>query len=84
MLKIWENMSRSKWDVYCYLPFILKGDWSWIYTEKCFRKKCLNYAISHDFEIFKGMIHNIETLLKLSENVQFVEVYQDMINETAI
>ena len=37
-------------------------DWSWIYTDICFRKKRLKYAISFDFEIFKGMSHNLEPL----------------------
>ena len=47
-------------------------------------QKRLNYALSYDFEIFKGMSHNLELLMKLSENVWFVWVYKKGESATAI
>jgi len=53
---------KLKCDVYRSLPLIL----SWTGVEfpqtYAFAKKRLNYAISYDFEIFKGKSRNLELL----------------------
>ena len=71
-------MSRSKCDVYRSLPTIFSGtgvDFTQTYAF------AYDYAISYDFEIFKGMSHNLPGNIKLSENVWFVGVYKR--NESA-
>ena len=56
-------MSRSKLNAMFIVLFrSFLANWSCIYTDICFRKKRLNYALSYNFEIFKGMSHNLELL----------------------
>ena len=53
------NVSRSDCDVYCSLPLILNGT-GVEFTQTCaVTKKRPNYAISYNFEIFKGMSHHL-------------------------
>ena len=47
-------MSRTKCDVYRSNPLVLSGT-GVEFTQTCFRKKPLNYALSCDFEICKGV-----------------------------
>ena len=53
-------MSRKKCDVYRSLRLILSGPGVELTQTYAFAKKRLNYALSYDFEIFKGMSHNLE------------------------
>ena len=55
-------MSRGKCDVYRSLLLILSGTGVEFTQTYAFAKKRLKYAISYDFEIFKGMSHNLELL----------------------
>ena len=54
--KLWDTVflvERAKKQMQ-YLSFSsahCERDWSWIYTDTCFRKKRLNYALSYNSEI---------------------------------
>ena len=76
---------RVKKQMRCFrsIPLALSGTGvEFTKTYAFAKKKRLNCALSYNFEILKGMSHNLE--LKLSENVWFVEVYQKNESVTAI
>ena len=61
--KIWDSFSRTCQEANVMYIFLFRSflrDWSWIYADIYLHKKRLNYALSYDFEIFKGMSHNLE------------------------